>query len=185
MVSPAADWLYGYDPNSGRELWKLNYGRLGFSNAARPVADGGLIYTCTGYMKSQLLAVRIDRKNGVSRPHVVWRYKRQVPNVACPLLIGNEIYFASDGGVATCINALSGKTHWTKRIGKRFWASPLYADGRIYFFDQDGKTTVIAPGKTFRLLSVNKLPGRLLATAAAVDGALLLRTEKALYCIRK
>jgi hypothetical protein len=61
----------------------------------------------------------------------------------------------------------------------------MFADGRIYFFDRDGATTVLAAGKEFRKLAVNELDGALLASAAAVDGALILRTDKALYCLRK
>ena len=184
VVSPSADWVYGYDPATGKELWKLNYGELGFSNAARPIAGGGLIYTCTGYMKSQMIALKINEKNGVSTPEVVWRHKKGVPQVSCPVMIGDEIYFASDNGIATCLDAKTGAVHWVERIGKRFWASPLVADGKIYFFDSNGTTTVIEPGKTFKKLAVNKLDGRLFATVAAVDGALVLRTNDALYCIR-
>ncbi len=184
VISPSADWVYGYEPNSGRELWKLKYGELGFSNASRPVAGGGLIYACTGYMKAQMIAFRIEkRKNGFT-PKVVWRYKKQVPNVSSPLLVGTEIYFASDNGVATCVDARTGKMHWTKRIGKKFWASPLYADGRIYFLGSDGRTVVIAPGETYRKLAENKLDGEIYATAAAVDGALILRTDTSLYCLK-
>ena len=108
IVSPAADWIYGYDPATGRELWKMNYGTLGFSNAARPVTGNGLIFICTGYMKSQILALKVDEKNGTPKPTVVWRYKEQVPNVSCPLLVGNEIYFASDAGIASCVDSETG-----------------------------------------------------------------------------
>jgi outer membrane protein assembly factor BamB len=184
VVSPSADWIYGYDPTTGKELWKLSYGSLGFSNAARPIAGGGLIYTCTGYMQSQMLAIKINGDEGSQKPEVVWSHRKQVPNVACPIMIGNEIYFASDKGIATCLNAKTGEVHWTERIGKRFWASPLYADGKIFFFDSDGATTIIEPGKEFKKVSVNRLEGTLFATVAAVDGTLILRTDKALYCIR-
>ena len=183
VISPAADWIYGYDPKSGRELWRLNYGTLGFSNAARPVAGNGLIYTCTGYMQGQLLAIRAPGGR-VAEPEIVWRHTKQVSSVSSPILIGKEIYFASDSGIATCLDAESGETHWTKRIGKRFWAAPMHAEGRIYFFDRDGTTTVVAARKQYQQLAVNKLEGELLATAAAVDGTLILRTDQALYCIR-
>jgi outer membrane protein assembly factor BamB len=184
IISPSADWVYGYEPTTGRELWRLRYGVLGFSNAGRPVAGNGLIYTCTGYMKGEILAIRLEKRGGVSTPTIAWRYKKQVPNVASPLLIGQELYFASDNGVASCIDAKTGKVHWTKRIGRKFWASPLYADGRIYFFGTEGQTTVIATGKTYRKLAGNKLAGKHYATAAAVDGALILRTETSLYCMK-
>lgn len=183
LISPAADWLYGYEPATGKELWKFNYGTLGFSNAGRPVAGHGMVFTCTGYMRSQLLALKLGDE-GETKPSLAWKSNRSVPNVASPLLIGNEIYFASDGGVATCIDARTGKTLWTQRIGKKFWASPLYADGKIHFFSIDGITTVIKPGKTFQQVAKNKLDGAIFASASAVDGALIVRTEKALYCIR-
>lgn len=185
VISPAADWLYGYDPDSGQELWRIKYGQLGFSNAPRPVAGHGLLYICTGYMKSELLAVRVEGQGSASRPAIVWRFAKQVPNVASPLLVGEELYFASDKGVATCIDAKTGELHWAERIGTRFWASPIFADGRIYFFDRDATTTVIAPATTFRQLAVNKLDGTMLAGAAAVDGAIILRTDKALYRISR
>ncbi len=163
----------------------MNYGELGFSNSARPIAGHGLIYTCTGYMKSQMLAIKLNGKNGATKPSIQWRHKRQVPSVACPLLIGDELYFASDNGIASCLDAKTKKVHWSQRIGKRFWASPLYADGKIYFFDRDSTTTVIEPGTTFKELAVNKLDGEQFATAAAVDGSLIIRTDQALYCLRK
>ncbi|MDP6556379.1 MAG: PQQ-binding-like beta-propeller repeat protein [Pirellulaceae bacterium] len=185
VISPAADWLYGYHPQSGKELWRVNYGQLGFSNAARPVVGHGLIYTCTGFMKSELLAVRVDGRGDTPQAQVVWRFKKQVPNVASPLLVGDELYFASDKGVATCINAKTGELHWAERIGSRFWASPIYADGRIYFFDRDATTTVVAPATKFHQLAVNKLEGTMLAGAAVVDGAIILRTDQALYRINQ
>ena len=107
-----------------------------------------------------------------------------MPNVSLPLLVDDAIYFASDNGIANCIDAKTGAQRWTERIGKRFWASPVYADGRIYFFDYNGATTVIEPGNSFRKLAVNRLVGTLLTSADVIDGSLLLRTNKALYCIR-
>ncbi len=184
LVSPGADWVYGYDLDSGAELWQLNYGELGFSNAARPVAGNGLIYIATGYMKARLLAVRVIKHGERQQGEVAWRCMKQVPNVSSPLLIGDELYFVSDKGIASCLNAKTGETHWTQRIGKNFWASPLYADGRIYFFDRDGTTTVVAADTKYQKLSVNKLDGEMLATAAAVDSSLILRTDKALYHLK-
>lgn len=181
VISPAADWVYGYDPATGRELWKMSYGILGFSNAARPVAANGIVYICTGYSASHLMAL----KPGASQPELLWQHTKQVPKVSSPLLVGNELYFASDSGIATCLDATTGESLWTARIGKRFWAAPIYADGRIYFFDRDSTTTVIQPGRAFQQLAQNKLSGELLASGAAVDGSLLIRTSEAIYCLRK
>ena len=184
LVSPAADWVYGYDLHSGKELWRLNYGELGFSNAARPVSGNGLLYITTGYMKASMLAIRVTRNGDEQQAEIAWRCTKQVPNVSSPLLIGDKMYFVSDQGVASCLDARTGDTHWTERIGKHFWASPFYADERIYFFDRDGTTTVIAADDKYQRLAINKLDGEMLATAAAVDHALVLRTDKALYRLK-
>ena len=184
LVSPAADWVYGYNPENGKELWRLNYGELGFSNAARPVAANGLLYIATGYMKARMLAVRVTTNGGEQQAEIAWHFTKQVPNVSSPLVIGDEMYFVSDNGIASCLDAKTGETNWTERIGKHFWASPLYADGRIYFFDRDGTTTVVAAGNEYQQLAINKLDGEMLATAAAVDNALVLRTDKALYRLK-
>lgn len=184
VISASADWVYGYDPTDGRELWKLPYGELGFSNSARPVAGHGLVYICTGYMQSRLLAIRPG--NGTDRPaKLAWDVAKQVPAVSSPLLVGDELYMIGDKGIATCLDAQTGETIWRARIGKNFWASPVMADGRIHFFDRDGTATVVKPGRTFEKLAVNKLSGEQLATAAAVDGSLLIRTEEGVYCLRQ
>ncbi len=183
VISPAADWIYGYDPVDGRELWKLAYGELGFSNAARPVAGHGLVYICTGYMQSKLLAVRPGGGDG-RPPELAWKFTKQVPAVSSPLLYGDELYMVSDKGIISCLDARSGDLLWKERIGAHFWASPMMADGRIHFFDRDSTATVIKPGRTFEKLAVNRLSGEQLATAAAVDGSLLIRTAEALYCLR-
>jgi outer membrane protein assembly factor BamB len=183
VISAAADWVYGYEPTDGRELWKMPYGELGFSNAARPVAGHGLVYICTGYMQSQLLAIRPGNATG-HQPELVWRFTKQVPAVSSPLLFGNELYMVSDRGIATCLDARSGELLWKERIGKNYWASPMLADGRIHFFDRNSTTTVIQPGRTFQQLAVNRLASEQLATAAAVNGSLLIRTAEAMYCLR-
>ncbi len=67
-----------------------------------------------------------------------------------PLVVGDELYTITDAGIAVCYDAKTGKRHWQKRLGRKFWASPVYADGRIYCLDDSGKTTVLAPGKKFR-----------------------------------
>jgi outer membrane protein assembly factor BamB len=185
LISPAADWLFGYDPTSGQELWKLPYGFTGFSNSARPVVQGDMIFTTTGFMKAELLAIDAATASATDPPKLAWRFGKQVPNVSSLILVDNLLYMASDNGIATCLDASTGEVQWTERIGKRFWASPLYADGRLYFFDRDGLTTVIGPGKEFKMLAQNQLDGEIMAGAAAVDGALLVRTDKALYCLKQ
>lgn len=181
LVSPGADWLYGYDPATGEELWRLNYGELGFSIVPRPVFGHGMIFFSTSFMRAQILAVRVEK----GRPRIVWRHEKQVPKIPSPILVGDELYFVNDKGVATCLDALTGKLHWEERLGGNFAASPIYADGRLYFQNREGKTYVVAPGPKFEVQATNNLDGGHWATAAGLDGAFYLRTDEALYRIEE
>ena len=178
LFSPGADWLYAYQPADGSELWKLNYGKLGFSIVPRPVAGHGMLYMSTSFMRPQLLAIKYQ---GTS-PQIAWKSERSVSSQPSPILVGNEIYYISDsGGIISCLDALTGELHWRERIGGNYSASPLHSDGKIYFHSREGVTTVIEAGKTFRVISKNRLNGSHMASAAVDGEALLLRTDQALY----
>jgi outer membrane protein assembly factor BamB/poly(3-hydroxybutyrate) depolymerase len=178
IISPAADWVYGYEPSSGNEVWKIPYGQLGFSISPRPVAGHGMFFMSTGFGKKQMLAIRYE---GVPAPTIVWRYSKGVPSMPSPLLAGNELIFVDDGGFVTCLEARTGAEHYRERLGGNYSSSPLLADGKIYIGSREGVMTVLRPGKTFEVLARNELSGAIMATPAALDGALFVRTEQALY----
>ena len=183
LFSPGADWLYGYDPANGRELWKVAYGMLGFSVVPRPVVGHGMLFMSTSFMRPQLLAIRYEK---TAKPHIAWKYNRSVSNQPSPILIGEELYFVSDsGGLDTCLNAHTGEVNFRERIGGNYSASPLHASGKIYFHSREGITTVLQAGKTFKVLAKNKLTGQHMASAAVDGNALILRTDKALYRIEE
>jgi outer membrane protein assembly factor BamB len=112
--------------------------------------------------------------------------ERGAPLNPSPLLLGQDLYIVSDNGIAQCLDAKTGEPHWQKRLGGNFSASPLLADGRLYLLDEAGKTYVIEPTHDeYKELAVNTIPGRTLASIAAADGALFLRTDKAVYRLQK
>jgi outer membrane protein assembly factor BamB len=180
LVSPAADWLYGYDPVSGRELWKVPYEKLGFSISPRPVVGHGMIFMSTSFMQAELIAFKYDKPGN---PEIAWRFGRQAPSIPSPLLVGDEVYIVSDKGIATCLDAHKGTVHWTERLPGNYAASPLFADGKIYFCNREGLTTTIAPSASFQQVGSGQLPGQILASPAAVAQALYIRTDQALYRI--
>jgi outer membrane protein assembly factor BamB len=171
-----------YDPASGKEIWRVGYAD-GFSNVPRPVYGHGLVFIATGFQEPSLLAVRVDGKNDVTKTNIVWNIRRGAPYTPSPLLVGDELYFVSDVGIASCVDAETGTTHWQVRLGGNYSASPVFADGRIYFQSEEGVTTVIAPGKQIRRLSQNKLDGDMLATMAISNGSIFIRTDRSLYRI--
>ena len=184
MIVPGAQWVVSYDPATGREIWRANYGS-GFSNAPRPVFGHGMVYICTGFASQQLWAIRVDGRGDVTETHVVWKSKRQIPKRSSPLLVGDQLYLISDTGVATCFDARTGETHWCERISGNYSASPTYVDGRIYFFSEEGKATVLRPGPQLTKLAENHLDGRVTASPAVAGRALLLRSDTHLYRIEK
>lgn len=181
LVSTGADHVAAYDPRTGEEIWWSEYD--GYSLVPRPVLGHGMVYVCSGYNSPVLYAIRIGGRRNVTDTHVAWKLERGAPHSASPLLVGDELYLVSDGGVATCLDAKTGKQHWQKRLGGNYSASPILAAGRIYFLSEKGTTTVIKPGRRFEQLAVNQVTGRTLASLVASDGAMFLRTDRALYRI--
>jgi outer membrane protein assembly factor BamB len=183
VVSIGAFRAAAYDPHSGREIWRVSYGD-GFSNVPRPVFGHGLVYIATGFQQPSLLAVRADGAGDVTTTHVAWTLRRGAPLTPSPLLAGDELYVVNDGGIATCLDARSGATHWVQRLGGGgYSASPVLADGRIYFLSEGGVGTVIAPGKEFRKLATNTLEGETLASMAVSAASIFIRSDSHLYRI--
>jgi len=182
LISPGAFRATAYEPLTGREIWRVDYGE-GFSNVPRPVAGHGLVYIATGFQQPSLLAVRSDGRGDITRSHVAWTTSRGAPLTASPLLVEDVLYFVSDGGVASAVDARSGQLFWQQRLGGSFSASPLFADGRIYFQSEDGVTTVIAPGREFRQLATSQIDGATLASAAVAARSFFIRSQTHLYRI--
>lgn len=182
LISPGANWLYSYNPTNGVENWKVDYEILGFSNVARPVSSDDMIYVATCFMRSQMLGISSGEK-----PKIEWRYKKGVPNTPSPLYSDGLLYFVGDsGGLVTCLDSKNGELIWSERIASgKYWSAPFIANGKIYFHNEDGVTTVIREGKKFEILSENKLDGKLMSSAAISEGAIFIRSDKAIYKIEK
>lgn len=181
LVSLGSMALYGYDPRTGNELWRVE--AIGsHSGACRPVVGHGLVFSPMG-AGLELWAVRPDGRGVVTDSHVVWKYKRGVPRRPSVLLVGDLLFMVDDNGVATCLEAATGTEVWKERLGGNYSASPIYACGRIYFFDQDGKTTILHAARQYNLIAVNRLEDGFMASPAVSGQALYLRTKSALYRI--
>ena len=184
IVNVSAFRASAHEPTTGREIWRVEYPG-GFSNVSRPVAGHGLVYLSTGFNEPVLLAVRPTGRGDVTGSEVAWRLRRGAPLTVSPILVGNELYTVTDGGIATCIDALTGAIHWQHRLGGNHSASPIHADGRIYFQSEEGVTTVIAPGPAFEQLARNELDGSTLASIAVAGRAFFIRTGTHLYRIEE
>ena len=109
--------------------------------------------------------------------------RKNVPLTPSPLLVGDELYLVADNGIASCLDAETGKVHWSERVPGNYSASPVYADGKVYLQSEDGIGVVLKAGKKYELLGQNELAERTFASYAIADGALFIRTEGNLYRI--
>jgi outer membrane protein assembly factor BamB len=180
LVSVGAYRAAAYDPQTGKEIWRVSYAD-GFSNVPRPVFGHGLVYIATGFQQPSLLAVRPDGAGDVTKTHIAWTLKRGAPLTPSPLLVGDELFIVNDGGIATCLDAKTGATHWVQRLGGAFSASPVFADGKIYFLSEEGTSTVLAPGTAFQKLATSTLDGEILASMAVSERSIFIRTNSHLY----
>src|SRR5499427_1573841 len=184
LISLGAKAAYSYDPLTGKELWRVEE-RAQHSASTRPVIGHGMIFFPTGFSAGQLFAVRTGGNGLITDTHVAWKFKRGVSNKPSILLIDDLIYMINDTGIASCVEAKTGELVWQKRIGGEYSASPVYADGKIWLFSEDGKTTVIRPGRAFESLAENRLDEGFLASPAIAGKAFYLRTRTHLYRIEK
>lgn len=182
MISLGAKAAYSYDPFTGKELWRVEE-RAQHSASTRPVVGDGLIYFPTGFAAGQLFAVRAGGKGLITGTHVAWKVRRGVPNKPSILLVDGLIYMIGDTGIASCVDARTGDQVWQQRIGGEYSASPVYAEGRIWLFSEDGRTTVLRPGRVFEKLRENRLDEGFLASPAIAGKAFYLRTRTHLYRI--
>ncbi len=184
IISPGSGLVGAYDPRDGREIWRVHYDE-GYSVVPRPVFAHGLLFVATGYNKAKLLAINpIQATGDATADHIIWTHDKGAPLTPSVLVVGDELYFVSDAGVASCIDARTHKVHWTKRLGGDFSASPVYADGRIYFLNENGVTSVVRAGTEYELIANNALGERALASPVPADDALFLRSESHLWRIK-
>ena len=180
LISQGANACYGYNPMTGEEYWRVEE-RTSHSGGTRPVIGHGLIFFPSGWSQGQLLAVKPGGHGDVTGTHIAWRMKKAVAKKPSLLLVDDLIYMNNDGGIVTAVEAKTGQEVWSERIGGNYSASPIFANGHCYFFSEEGKATVLAPGREFKKVAENKLDGGFMSSPAVTDNALILRTKTHLY----
>ena len=181
LVSPSAGATIAYAPLTGEELWRVRSG--GMNAAALPLYGNGLVYVTTAAGGFQLFAVRPDGHGDVTDTHVVWKCDKNAPSRPSQILLGERLFMISDKGAISCLNAKSGEIVWQKRLGGAYSASPLLADGHIYFFGEAGEVPVIAATDAYKLLANNQLGDGFMASPAVYGNSLILRSRTVLYRI--
>lgn len=183
LISPAAGATIAYDPLSGDEIWKVRQG--GMNAAAPPLFGHGLLFLNTADGGFREFALRPEGIGDITETNVVWKEQQAMPVRCAPLLLDNLLFMINEAGILSCLEAESGKLVWRHRLGGHYSASPVYADGKIYFSSQDGELPVIEAARAFRLLATNQLDDGCMATPAIAGKSLFIRTKQSLYRIEK
>lgn len=194
LITNAPRHIRAYDPLTGRERWRFANADL-IVQVPTPFAARGLVYVTGGWPGGRALkAFRPGGAGDISlaagqtaNAQVAWRTERGGPYVPTPLVYGEYLYVCTDKGVLSCLNAQTGAQLYQRRIDDAaggFSASPVAADGKLYFPSEDGDVYVVKAGPEFELLARNPMGEPLMASPALSAGLLLLRGQQHLFAIR-
>jgi len=181
LILSGSKCVASYDPDTGKQHWIIDGPTEQF--VASMVYNGDLLFMTCGYPKRYMMLIRPDGQGNVTKTHVVWQTRDDCAYVPSPIAFGRYFVTVSDNGVATCLNARTGKTVWRQPLGQTHSASLVTANGLVYFLSDDGVTTVVKPEPQFEPTARNELGEETYASPAISNGHMYIRGIKHLFCI--
>ena len=188
LISNGSAVCIAYEPETGKEIWRVVRGAE--STVAMPIAEAGVVYFYTGFMVdeegnkfSELLAVNPEGTGDITDSHVLWKRSTPILQILTPVLHKGLIHTVESDGKQYCIDAKTGEILWIQKLKGKYHASPVYADGKVYFSSIRGKVMVLGHGPEYEFLAENQLEGEIWATPAILRDRILIRTSKYLYLI--
>ena len=172
-----------FDPASGKSLW--TYPEVNRFPIPVSMVDNGMLYLSRGYRSSPYMAIRLGGRGDITKTHVAWRVPTGGPYVSSLVHYQGVIYMSTDNGILSAVDATNGERLWQERVGGTFSASPIAGDGKVYFVSEGGETVVIKAGRTFEIVSRNKLDGHFVASPAAGGGKVFLRADDRVIAVGK
>ena len=190
LISNGSAVCIAYDPLTGREIWRVVNGAE--STIAMPVSENGLVYWYAGFMVAddgskytEILAVDPDGKGDITSTNIVWKKRDELAQnqMLTPVIRDGLIYTVNTRNEMMCIDARTGEEVWSRHMTANFNASPLYIDGNVWFFSVKGDALAIKAGRTYEVVTRNRMDSGIWATPAVVRNSMILRTQKYLYRI--
>ena len=181
LIVNSSERLDAYDPRTGKFLW-----HTGVSNRfpiPSPVFHDGVIYASRGYRSGPYMALRPGGTGDVTDTRTVWSVATGAPYVSSLLYYDGVLYMANDVGVLTAIDPATGAKLWQERVDGVFSASPIAGGGHVYFVSENGDTVVVKAGRAPQIVGRNALGERAVASPAAANGRIFIRTDNHLFCI--
>jgi outer membrane protein assembly factor BamB len=181
LVSSAGNVVQGFDLKTGKRIWTASSSGEGVVPSI--VIGEGLIFTTSGFGESAIRAIRTGGRGDVTGTHILWESANDVPKIPSMLYVSPFLFLITESGVAKCLRAATGEVLWRERLEGRYSASPIWAEGRIYFLSEKGKTTVVQAGPEFKVLAENELKEKCGASPAVSQKNIFIRSENNIYCI--
>lgn len=176
MILSGSRHVAAYDPDTGRELWRVRGPTEQF--VASMVDDGARVFLTGGYPDKVILAIDPTGSGDVTDTHIAWKSTRNCAYVPAPVVVGARFLLASDDGVASCYESAGGERLWNARLGGHYSGSPVTAGGLVYFTDDDGVTRVVRPGPAYDVVAENRLEEPVYSSPAVSGGSIYFRTGR-------
>jgi outer membrane protein assembly factor BamB len=183
IIVNSSERVDAYNARTGEPLWF--FGGTNRFPVPSPLVHDGIIYMSRGYRSSPYMAVRPGGKGDISKSHIVWENTTGGPYISSLVHDNGLIYMATDVGAVTVVDAKDGSRVWQQRIDGVFSATPVAADGKIYFLSENGETIVIKSGRTPEVLARNDIGERQIASPAVSDGQIFIRTDDHVVAVGK
>jgi outer membrane protein assembly factor BamB len=181
VIVNSSERVDAYDASTGQFLWHI--GGPNRFPIPMPVFHDGIIYMTRGYRSGPYLAMKPGGKGDVSTSHVIWSVETGAPYVSSLVFANGLLFMANDTGIISAVDAKSGERVWQHRVPGVFSASPIAAEGRVYFVSESGRTIVMKASRTAEVLAENDLDARLVASPAVSSGKLFLRSDDKLIAV--
>jgi outer membrane protein assembly factor BamB len=185
LIAPGNNAVTSYDPQTGTLVWKVD--GPSSDSVVTPVFNekAGLVLSCSSWPDRVLVAINPDGQGNVTSNKVVWKTKSGAPYVPSPVAVGDWFFTSSYADKAAyCFDARTGTNLWKEPVGLHH-ASPVTANGLVFFLNDDGVTHVVKAGPRYELVARNELGEKTYASPALSGGQIFLRGFAHLYCIGK
>ena len=187
IVTNAGQFIRGFDPKTGRELWRLSDNRTQVK-VPSPIVAGDLVIVTGGYPPGgrPIYAIRPDGTGELTEKALAWKTDRGAPYTGTPILYQGILYALTDNGILSAYEPKTGERIYQQRVagGAGFSASPVAANGRLYLASEDGDVHVVKAGRAYELLASNRMGEPLMATPAISGNTMFIRTLTSLVAVR-
>lgn len=179
VISQGSGMVGGFNPADGKLIWSVDYGS-GYSVVPRPVLNDGILYVTTGFNRASLLAIKLaGAKGDVTKSHVKWTAKRDIPKTPSFVISGKEIYVVEDTGRLSCLDLETGERLWLEQLRRKVSSSLTLVGDRLYTFTEEGQGLVHQVSREgAKLVAENDYGEPVFASPIVMDGAMIVRSEK-------